>query len=74
MDGIPVTCTTVHTNSVTTNSKTYLDRTTLPGEDGRLAFVAEDIVFTFSKLCAEHFSKTSQKLKITPVSIAALLE
>ena len=59
---------------MTTNGKTYLDRTTLPGEDGCLAFVAEEIVFTFSKLCAEHFSKTFQKLGITPVSITVLLE
>jgi hypothetical protein len=54
---------------MTTNGKTHLDGTTLPGEDGCLAFVAKEIVFTLSKLCAEHFSKTSQKLGIALVSI-----
>jgi len=55
---------------VTTNGKTYLDCATLPGEDGCLAFMAVEIVFTISKLSAENFSKTSQKLGITLVSIA----
>ena len=57
---------------MTTDGKTYLNRTTLPGEDGCLAFVAKEVVFTFGKLCAEHFSKTFQKLGITLVSIAVL--
>ena len=69
VDGVPVTCATVHTVSLTTKSKTHLDRTTLPGEDGCLAFVAEEIVFTLSKLCAEYFSKTFQKLGVALVSI-----
>ena len=42
---------------------THLDCATLPGEDGRLTFVAEDIVFTVSELCAENFSMPFQNLK-----------
>jgi hypothetical protein len=36
----------------------------LPGENGRLAFVAEEIVFTISKLCAEYFSVPFQDLNV----------
>jgi hypothetical protein len=43
---------------------THLDCATLPGENGRLAFVAEEIVFTISKLCAENFSVPFQDLKV----------
>ena len=49
------------------NSKergTHLDCAPLPGENGRLAFVAEEIVFTISKLCAEDFSVPFQDLKV----------
>ena len=42
---------------------THLDCATLPGENGRLAFVAEEIVFTISKLRAEYFSVPFQDLK-----------
>lgn len=41
---------------------THLDCATLPGEDGCLTFVAEDIVFTVSELCAENFSMPFQDL------------
>ncbi len=43
---------------------THLDCATLPGENGRLAFVVEEIVFTISKLCAEDFSVPFQDLKV----------
>jgi hypothetical protein len=36
----------------------------LPGEDGRLAFVAEEIVFTISELCAENFGMPFQNLEV----------
>jgi hypothetical protein len=42
---------------------THLDCATLPGENGRFAFVAEEIVFTISELCAENFSVPFQDLE-----------
>ena len=48
---------------VGTEGETHLDCATLPGEDGRLTFVAEDIVFTVSELCTENFSMPFQDLK-----------
>jgi hypothetical protein len=48
---------------------THLDCATLPGENGRLAFVAEEIVFTISKLCAENFRVPFQNLKVFLISI-----
>jgi len=44
--------------------RTHLDCATLPGEDGRLAFVAEEIVFTISELSAENFTVPFQDLKV----------
>ena len=41
---------------------THLDRAALPGEDGRLAFVTEEIVFTIGELCAENFGVPFQNL------------
>jgi hypothetical protein len=35
----------------------------LPGENGRLAFVAEETVFAVCKLCAENFGVPFQDLK-----------
>jgi len=45
-------------------SGTHLDCATLPGENGRLAFVAEEIVFTICKLCAENFCVPFQDLMV----------
>ena len=41
---------------------THLDRAALPGVDGRLAFVTEEIVFTIGELCAENFGVPFQNL------------
>jgi hypothetical protein len=43
---------------------THLNCATLPGEDGRLAFAAKEIVFTISELCAENFGVSFQNLKV----------
>ena len=48
---------------VETEGGTHLDCATLPSEDGRLALVAEDIVFAISKLCAKNFGVPFQDLK-----------
>jgi len=53
---------------------THLDCATLPGGNGRLAFVAEEIVFTISKLCAENFSVPFQDLKIFPSVIILVID
>jgi hypothetical protein len=49
--------------TVTDKGETHLDRATLPGEDGRLAFVAKEIVFTIGKLCTEHLGMSFQNLR-----------
>jgi hypothetical protein len=45
--------------------KTHLDRASLPGEDGRLTFVAKEIVSTISKFCTKHFGVSFQNLGIS---------
>jgi hypothetical protein len=53
---------------------THLDCATLPSENGRLALVAEEIVFAISKLCAENFSVPFQDLKIFPSIIILVID
>jgi hypothetical protein len=47
---------------VKTEGGTHLNCAALPGEDRHLTFVAENIVFTLSKLCAKNFSVPFQDL------------
>jgi len=55
-----------------TKGETHLNRATLPGEYGRLAFAAEDIIFTISELRTENFCVPSHNLNaasLTPSRI-----
>lgn len=52
---------------------THLDRTSLPSEDGRFAFVAEEIVSTIGELCTEDFGVPFQNLAVAVLSIIAHL-